>query len=322
MCVKKLLKLMHQSRERKLEMNFIQDFCKFYNAIDINTGGNNIPDKIFHYTSSAGAKGIFENSTLRFTERCFLNDASEGQYVLDLCKDNIDILLPEDTKFKSAFLKQLDEKYDLIRKDQFRVFQCSFCGNPDSLCMWNYYTKSNGVKGYNFGFGTSQLIDGISVEPEYEDKKPEVKFGKVIYSKAEQLEIVKNLLEQFIDFDKKYDGKFSFVASYAVRKLLQQGAFFKKECFAVEDEYRLVITLFLNGKEFVGVKNEINYMERHDIFIPYVDIVFKPEALECITISPTLDDVNTRLSLQMISQKKFAHLTEDDIKSSDIPVRY
>lgn len=79
----------------------------------------------------------------------------------------------------------------MIRKDQFRVFQCSFCGNPDSLCMWNYYTKSNGVKGYNFGFGTSQLIDGISVEPEYEDKKPEVKFGKVIYSKAEQLEIVK-----------------------------------------------------------------------------------------------------------------------------------
>ena len=40
---------------------------------------------IYHYTSPTGLNGIVSYHTLRFTDRNFLNDYSEGRYVIDLC---------------------------------------------------------------------------------------------------------------------------------------------------------------------------------------------------------------------------------------------
>ena len=44
---------------------------------------------IYHYTSSNVFLIILKNNTLRFTDRFFLNDKSEGSYVLDLCLELI-----------------------------------------------------------------------------------------------------------------------------------------------------------------------------------------------------------------------------------------
>lgn len=322
MCFKKLLfKKKQETFAGRDDMDFIQEFCKFYNAIGINEKIYELPEYVYHYTSSGGAKGIFENTTLRFTDRCFLNDESEGQHVLSLCKKNIDFLIPEESQFKTRFLYHLDAKRDVVLNDSFRVYQCSFSSNPDSLCMWNYYTKSNGVKGYSMRFNAAELPGKVLPEYEREDAKPRMIIGKVIYNEEEQLAILKEIVDKFVDYENKH-GHYDFIASYAVRKILQQGTFFKKSCFEIEEEYRLVITLYLDGKEFVGIKNKVCFMERNDIFIPYVDINFESDVLTGVTISPTLDSETTRLSIKLISQKKFSHLKDDDIRASEIPVRY
>ena len=44
--------------------------------------------EIYHYTSPLGLNGIMSNNTLRFTDRNYLNDYSEGRYVIGLCLDS------------------------------------------------------------------------------------------------------------------------------------------------------------------------------------------------------------------------------------------
>ena len=44
------------------------------------------PDELYHYTSLNTLQIILKNKQLRFTNRAYLNDKSEGTYVLSLCK--------------------------------------------------------------------------------------------------------------------------------------------------------------------------------------------------------------------------------------------
>ena len=57
---------------------------------------------IYHYTSPSGVNGIITDHTLRFTDRNYLNDYSEGRYVLDLClTSQFEELVPE--KYRKYF---------------------------------------------------------------------------------------------------------------------------------------------------------------------------------------------------------------------------
>lgn len=96
----------------------------------------------YHYTSPEAAKSILGYGKLRLTDRYYLNDYSEGRYVLQLCLDNIDTLIPNNEKLKKYFMKILDERKYCVQRDDFYVYQCSFSMKRDSLCMWNYYTKA------------------------------------------------------------------------------------------------------------------------------------------------------------------------------------
>lgn len=63
-------------------MSFITKFSDFCNGFELQYGKS--PSHIYHYTSPVGAMGVIENNTLRFTDRNYLNDYSEGMYTLDL----------------------------------------------------------------------------------------------------------------------------------------------------------------------------------------------------------------------------------------------
>lgn len=62
-------------------MDFAVKFCRFYNALHLEYGEQ--PPFIYHYTSSGAAQSIISKGQIRFTDRYYLNDASEGRYVLD-----------------------------------------------------------------------------------------------------------------------------------------------------------------------------------------------------------------------------------------------
>ena len=47
----------------------IKEFAGFYNSINVDKYIEKESDTIYHYTSSAGLKGIIENGKFRFTDR-------------------------------------------------------------------------------------------------------------------------------------------------------------------------------------------------------------------------------------------------------------
>lgn len=301
-------------------MDFAVKFCRFYNALHLEYGEQ--PPFIYHYTSSGAAQSIISKGQIRFTDRYYLNDASEGRYVLDLCSDNIEALLP-DISFRKHIEKEIAIRKEKIQRDRFYVYQCSFSTNPDSLCLWNYYSKSQGIKGYNFKFSTSDLAKNIKPTAKDEGKEPPVYFGKVVYDETKQIDIIKRLLQKFVDFIKDDSIYEDFVAAYAVDKIIQQGVFFKMNLFSVEEEYRIAIVPYVDSDgQFAAIKEERSFMERNGIFIPYVDINFSPDILQSITISPTLDFQMTKQSLEMLLANKYPNMSSEAIIQSAIPVRY
>ena len=301
-------------------MDFIVEFCKFYNKLHLEKGEQS--PFIYHYTSSEAAQSIISRGRIRFTDRYYLNDASEGRYVLDLCLENIDTLLSV-SSFRNHLERKITERKEKIQRDNFYVYQCSFSTNPDSLCLWNYYSKNQSIKGYNFKFSTDNLNKTIKPTVKNENKKATVYFGKIIYDKTKQIDIIKRLLQKFVDFLQTDTQHEEFVAAYAVDKIIEQGTFFKMEFFSVEEEYRLAIIPYVDDNgQFLALEEERLFMERNGIFIPYVDIEFAPDILQGITISPTLDFQMTKQSLEMILANKYPNMDSDAIVQSVIPVRY
>lgn len=302
----------------------IKDFAKFYNGVTVDDYIDKEADAIYHYTSPMGFSSIVENNTLRFTDRFYLNDKSEGIYALKLCVDNIDYFDFLSDNFKKAFLKDCNDRIGQPQRDRFFVYQCSFSTDKDSLCLWNYYTKSDGIKGYNLKFDTSNLPESISVTT-YEDKKvPKLRYGKVVYEKEKQLEILYDIVKLFFDYSKKdaISGD-SFISAFLVDKILYLGVFFKMSCFSIEKEFRLAYDLYLNDDNtYAVIKEEQRFYEKNGIFIPYVDLHFNKECLIGVGVSPTLDYKATKESILRITGTKYPNLKNDTIYESKIPVRY
>ena len=86
---------------------------------------------IYHYTSPEGLKGIFDNQVIRFTNRLYLNDKSEGIYVFDVLSGHYDEIFPSaflDDESKNKLVRIIDEFRngfaDLI---PFKVYWITFC---------------------------------------------------------------------------------------------------------------------------------------------------------------------------------------------------
>ncbi len=61
-------------------MTYTSEFCKFYNNLKIDVDTE--VDAVYHYTSANALLSIIQKRELRFTDRFYLNDKSEGTYVL------------------------------------------------------------------------------------------------------------------------------------------------------------------------------------------------------------------------------------------------
>ena len=67
--------------------------AQYFNGYDFQSlvAGNCSLDKpVYHYMTISTLMEILSNKKLRFSNRLYLNDYSEGKYVLDLCIKRID----------------------------------------------------------------------------------------------------------------------------------------------------------------------------------------------------------------------------------------
>lgn len=306
--------------------DYLVDLCKLSNNIKYTDFFPQKSVDIYHYTSPTGFKGIIENRKLRFSDRYYLNDSSEGRVVMELCKNEINVIAPDDEHFKELLKEECVKRYEKPQRNNFYVFQCSFSVDADSLCLWNYYTKGDCVRGYNLHFKSGELKRKIKMHSNLENgQTPKLIVAKIVYKKQKQIQIIKEIVNKFYDFSMKYrhyDEKFT--VSILVDKLMTIGAFFKKSCFQPENEYRMVVDLYLdNNGEYLAIKEKQEFCEKAGIFIPYVDLEFEAKALKSIAVSPSLDLTRARESIYRLSQNNFPQFSNfENIKQSEIPLRY
>ena len=279
---------------------------------------------IYHYTSPSGFEGIIKNGKLRFTDRNFLNDKSEGRYILELCIENAGEIIDFDNEFRNVFINGCKKQLGVLQRAGFFVYQCSFSVEPDNLSLWNYYTKGDSIKGYNLMFDSNNICNQLHMKSNQEDgSTPKAYLGKVIYDVNKQKCVISKIVRKFYDFYNNYKNPnyLKFIIEVMIDRLMFVGCYFKKDCFKIENEYRIVYHQYVNEEgKFEAIKDKPSFYEKNGFFIPCLDVSFEPKALLGITISPTLDFSTTQYSLLRIIGNY--NLTAENIVQSNIPVRY
>ena len=285
---------------------------------------------IYHYTSPSALNSIISNHTIRFTDRNYLNDYSEGRYVMDLCvHSRFELRLPKECRayFKERCRILLNNPMNKKR----HIYQCSFSTQSDNLSLWNYYTKSDGVKGYNIGFNSKELSQELIASSNRKKHNIEVLHGKVVYSVNKQKYIIKSVIDDFcaIINDNLMDFVFVRLAiEVLVEKILLVGSFFKSPHFKQENEYRLLLHLtpYFDEQEkvvkFMVLNKSAQTYEKNNLLIPYLDIEFAKTNLNSICISPTLNYDETISNLKNALNIYGYSSTEVQVVKSEIPIRY
>ena len=286
----------------------------------------NSDQHVFHYTSALD--NILKNSQLRFTNRHYLNDKTEGWYVFDLCINNVDSIWDSSYTIQSdKFIQNCTDWLSRIQtydKTGFDFYQASFTLENDSLHMWNYYTSQIG---YCLEFNLSKIVE--SLQNRLVDKNGNGRiylYGKVIYDAKTQIIILRKLIKDFMEnISYNSHDKFLWLLCHQIMKL---GLFFKNPKFEIENEYRIAYDLYQNNfeeKTSLALTNsnaqnyEICYFERLGQKVPYIDIDFDPSSICSITCSP----YENNPIIKLLKNKYHSYSSSTiSINYSKIPMRF
>lgn len=283
-------------------------------------------DQVFHYTSIATLLKILDTNRLRFSNKLYLNDYSEGKYVLDLCEKKIEEVWPNTQKYsKENFLNELTVLKSHLNKTQFHIYQVSFSQCGDNLTMWNYYAKGDGA---NIQFSLPNLVKSFDSHFLTAAQWP-VGFlhAPVIYDEEQQVNILKRLLNDFANCE-AYTNEWYMFVSWAI---LYVGTFFKHKGFADEKEYRIAYSPFFdplkpdtcltlispNGESY-----RVELWQREKMLVPYIDVDFDIKAVEKIILSPRLETDSIDEGLKIALRRNGYNTNQVKISKSEIPVRF
>lgn len=304
--------------------------AEFFNKYDYQgllSSDMNNSTSLFHYATVGTMLTILKNKQFRFSNRLYLNDYSEGQYVLDLCEESIDDIWPEKSRYKKdVFVDALSKLSINLANRQFSIYQLSLSKNGDSLSMWNYYAKGDGV---NIRLLSAKLFESLEEQFLTEAQWP-VGFlhGSVVYDKQKQIEILKRLLSDFSQSESLIDEWYLFTSWAA----LYIGTFFKHHGFCNEQEYRISFNPFFDAYEpekcltLKSSKREepyrVDVYQKENMLVPYIDIDFDEEAVTGITLSPRAEKDSIEAGLRIALHRNGFDTKRVVIEKSEIPVRF
>lgn len=114
------------------------------------------PDRIYHYTTDAGLKGILESGKLWLTDICSLNDPSELNHGFEIAIRELKNLVAGGPSVSQRFANDLEivANSQAIQKSA-DFFVCSFSLCDDDLGQWRSY--ADGGRGFALEFDTAAL---------------------------------------------------------------------------------------------------------------------------------------------------------------------
>ena len=192
-------KIYHNSiaAEHKNEEHNMSKYKHIDDFIKIPQLNNN--DRLFHYTSAAGIKGITDGE-FWITESHFLNDSTEFTIGTDICIEILEKHMRNPRSFlyaKDLLMEQMrkyyrEEQEDTVSGSAEGSYVISFCTSGDSLLMWSEYSD---FMGYCMEFEYGKLKE-IFLEHCGNDSM--LFDGKVIYDHDEQTELLEDTIERLL----------------------------------------------------------------------------------------------------------------------------
>ena len=286
-------------------------------------------DKLYHYTSASGLKGICEGK-FWVTECHFLNDSSEFQVGTDIFLEVLRKHIIWDDVYeelKSEILREVKQMNEPDIFDKTGAYSgnyvISFCLDEDSPLLWSEYSN---FMGYCMKFDFKKLLacfqDDMLVH------------GKVIYDHDEQSDCIEKTLEKlfsehfgledFPAWDKMnvmtLAQKKEFI-SWTSSACVLYNMFFKKSWFQGEREYRFVFMSIHDGGFIKPENRDIQYFRiKDEVLIPYIEKKLDDlNGLESVLIGPkNKSDIAVRGLEYFFRNLKL----RVEIKKSEMPLRY
>lgn len=117
--------------------------------------GNDIPQSVYHYTSSQSMRAIISSGMLRAHNLAQMNDFAEGRYAASFMRAHIDrgsaIQPDQDAMALLGAMRQ-----QLTRVDLANVFALSFTSDGDEPGMWRLYADRG--RGFSFAIPTRNAL--------------------------------------------------------------------------------------------------------------------------------------------------------------------
>lgn len=289
-----------------------------------NTG----PALLWHYTTPEGLLGILRTGELFATGLPYLNDSTEGSYMIDLT------LAELSRRMTSPMAEAVRIPLEGFAEHQPLAVTC-FCKHGDLLGQWRAYT---GGRGFAVGFDTRTLStywtltqkEGLLANVQYDSartRESAVRYAEIIHTAWDELVAdgfhISSEEPSEEEVESVARGMFEF--SKRVGYLAMSGAFHKPSHFSQEQEWRFVTSLTQRGTKDEGTTTN-EFEERATPFgiAVYRRVSFQENAtaspIRAIRIGPGLDVDSQSATLTRVLEKY--GYTDIEIDGSTVPLRF
>jgi hypothetical protein len=263
---------------------------------------SDIPEILFHYTSTSGLLGILKERGLWASELRYLNDSVELTYGYQLVLSEVRTRKRTSPR-NTEVLTQLEDWLELRSRFGPMVFVAAFTRNGNLLSQWRAYCPPAG--GVSFGVASAQLngtckANGFSL-------------ARCVYTTDEHRSLAARLIEHLVAAAESAGPNAlapkeeSFHSTFygLEESLIRVCAVLKHSAFEEEAEWRAVSSPFSDFVKDEGAK--INYRAGSSMLIPYVLLPLTDSngmiPIDVVFTGPTPDPAAATESVQRLVAK-------------------
>ena len=292
-------------------------------------------EKLYHYTTAEGVRGIVENREFMATKSDFLNDKLEFQYAVEVMERLTEKYIVNE-ELRTRFFAKLKQEIDRLgiitpvcrdadcQEDGLSFYVVAFSKLQNNALLWAEFTD---FKGYCLEFDYMKLVEGFQHRV--------FLHGTVIYDEEEQmnglleslLSCIRNLEREGMTDLQGFFEEEGEISDDSLKKLAEEMAvvvsvyamFFKKSFFEGEEEYRFVFPPIIN--ELGVAKPDFRLLDQ--IFLPYIMVEFDNK-LKDIPLESVMVGAKNNSDIAVRGMKYFLQSQglEVPVLLSDIPLRY
>ena len=292
-------------------------------------------EKLYHYTTAEGVRGIVENREFMATKSDFLNDKLEFQYAIEVMERLTKKYIVSES-LREEFFSRLKKEINRLgiiapacddyecHGEGLSFYVVAFSKLQNNALLWAEFTD---FKGYCLEFDYVKLVEGFEHRV--------FLHGTVIYDEEEQMN---GLLESLLSCIRNLQGEGmadlgtffeedAVISEESMNKLVAEmsvvvsvyAMFFKKSFFEGEEEYRFIFPPMIT--ELGTAKPQFRLLDQ--IFLPYIMVEFDRKQGE-IPLESVMVGAKNNSDIAVRGMKYFLRSQGADIPVllSDIPLRY